>query len=189
MSNVAVLIGFKMCGKSTFGQMLAYISDRRFVDIDRLIEDAHQRGGGVHRNAFEIYIHDGEQAFAELEQQCVAELVGITDAVVATAGSTTLDAQNVSLLRQTGKLLLIDTPIQIIRQRWLSGRLPAFLDAADPEASFNRLYQSREPLYRRAADACVSIAGMSDGEVIESLLEAEGWCGQRIKFVKDSGHI
>jgi shikimate kinase len=66
-------------------------------------------------------------------------------------------------------LILLDAPREVIRRRWLTGRLPAFVDPDDPHASFDRLYDERAPLYDAAADAVVPIANRTDEEVLAGI--------------------
>ncbi|WP_198086276.1 shikimate kinase [Variovorax sp. E3] len=178
MTEAVVLIGFKSSGKSTYGAMLAKSQGWRFADLDRLLEQVHASDHGAVLPAHRIFRDFGSAYFAELEERALAAFVGrSTDeaqagvglAVLATTGATPFRSVNLALLRRLGPLVLIDTPREIIRQRWFAGRLPAFVDPGDPEASFNRLYEERAPLYIAAADEVVPTANRRDEEVIADI--------------------
>jgi len=175
-ASIALLIGFKSCGKSTFGPPLATRLGGACADLDRLLERRHAHESGESLPAHEIFRHYGTARFASLEASVLDALhtapPGSPDrpAVLATTGATPLDAANVTRMRRLGPLVLLDTPREVILRRWLSGRLPAFLDAAAPEASFEHIYREREPLYRAAADIVVSTHERSDEAVIAEIV-------------------
>lgn len=174
--NNLVLIGFKMSGKTTCGRMVARMSARRFIDIDDLMEVGHRRERGTARAPFEIYRDLGPDEYHRFEREAVASLDGVRDSVISTAGSTALHKANVVLLGQIGLRVMIDAPKSIIRERWFAQRLPAFVDAADPDASFERVYAVRAPLYRTAADIVVDTAGRTAEEVAHAIQAAERTC-------------
>ncbi|MBY4868857.1 MULTISPECIES: shikimate kinase [Burkholderia] len=174
--STVVLIGFKSCGKSTYGPLLASRLQGRCADLDRVLEQRHAAATGERLAAHEIFARHGAAYFAHLEGAALDALCASADdehrrpAVLATTGATALSVANVARLRQLGPLVLLDTPRETIRRRWFSGRLPAFVDAADPDASFARLYDEREPVYRSAADVIVSTGGAADASVIETIV-------------------
>lgn len=178
MTDVVVLIGFKSSGKSTYGAMLAKSAQGRFADLDRLLEQEHADASGKLLAAHQIFRDLGGTYFAELEERALSRFVaaiagqapgGKGFAVLATTGATPFRSVNLALLRRLGPLILIDTPRDVIRQRWFAGRLPAFVDPLDPEGSFDRLYEERAPLYSAAADEVVLTANRRDEEVISDI--------------------
>ena len=174
MSECIVLIGFKSSGKTTYGRLLAEASRRRFVDLDVLLEALHHAQHGTRRLAHEVYHDLGAEGFRRLEREAIEGLGDTRGAVIATTGATVLDPPNVPALRRLGPLVLIDTPKAVIRERWLAGRLPRFLDARDPHGSFERLYAIRREVYLGAADGSVPTAGRRDEEVVADLLAFGG---------------
>jgi shikimate kinase len=168
-----VLIGFKSSGKTTFGRLLSEASGRQFIDVDLLIEALYRERHGSARAVHEIYRDLGAETFRRFEREVVDALAGTQRAVISTTGATVLNPPNVPVLRRLGPLVLIDTPKETLRQRWLGGRLPQFLDAHDPLGSFERLYGERRGAYADAADAAVPTAGRSDAEVVGDILAAE----------------
>ena len=79
-----------------------------------------------------------------------------TGAVIATGGGAVLGKENVTALKQNGKLFFLDrAPEKLIPG---TGR-PLF---ADPRQAF-QLYAQREPLYRAAADVTVDANGTIEG--------------------------
>lgn len=178
MTVAIVLIGFKSCGKSTYGAMLAESLDGRFADLDRLLEQVHASDSGTRLAAHEIFRNLGGAHFAKLEERALLEFIRTTGDqapgtrrphVLATTGATPLSLVNLALLRRLGPLILLDAPREVIRCRWLAGRLPAFVDPENPQASFDRLYDERAPLYSAAANEVVPIADRTDEEVLADI--------------------
>lgn len=178
MTGAVVLIGFKSCGKSTYGAMLAESLGGHFADLDRLLEQVHASDSGTLLAAHEIFRNFGHTYFAKLEERALEGFIRTTSGqtagtqrphVLATTGATAFSAVNLALLRRLGPLILLDAPRELIQHRWLSGRLPAFVDPENPQASFNRLYGERAPLYRAAADKVVSTGNRTDEEVLADI--------------------
>ena len=164
-----ILYGFKSCGKSTFGKLLADKLQWRFIDIDRVIEKLFQKKSDYILLAYKIYELSPE-TFRALEKQAVASLVDTDHAVIATGGGSVLDPENVVTLRKLGKLVYLQAPKHILKQRMLSGRLPTFLNNKDPDAAFEKMYLERENIYTAISDTVIEINNKSKHEVINEIM-------------------
>ncbi|MBS0656535.1 MAG: AAA family ATPase, partial [Verrucomicrobia bacterium] len=102
MKGNVVLYGFKGCGKSYFGKLLAKESGYTFIDTDQLIEELH--GDGSCRD---IALKQGEPFFRELERRVIASLPQAENRVIAVGGGAVLDAQTTAKLRQLGTLVYL----------------------------------------------------------------------------------
>ena len=65
-----ILIGFMGSGKSTVGRYLAQACNIKQVDTDWLIEKTQAR------KISDIFKEDGEEAFREMETECVRGFLG-----------------------------------------------------------------------------------------------------------------
>jgi shikimate kinase len=139
--NNIILIGFKSCGKTTYGQKLAQEIGFHFIDTDVLISN----------NCRDLYETD-PFAFRRLEKQVIAALLEFHSCVIATGGGTILDSDNIAILKRLGKIIYLKVEKEIIKNRLLGGELPAFLDCHDPEGSFEKMYSERASLYENIAD-------------------------------------
>lgn len=90
---VTVLVGFMGAGKTTVGRIVAERLGKPFVDSDVLIE---QRTG---RSVRDIFAHEGEAYFRELEHATVAGLVRGPEAVIALGGGAVEDGRTRAVLR------------------------------------------------------------------------------------------
>lgn len=101
-----VLSGMPASGKSTVGRLLAKKTDRPFLDLDE--EIARRRG----KTPAEWIAEAGEAAFRDIETAVLREvLAGLSGAVLALGGGTVLREENVTMLRQNGRIFFLDRPV------------------------------------------------------------------------------
>lgn len=103
-----VLIGMPACGKSTAGKLLRKKFQRLLVDTDKLIE---QKMGMKVSEIFEKY---GEGEFRRLETEVIKEVSALNSIIIATGGGAILKEENVRALKQNGRLIFIDRPIEML---------------------------------------------------------------------------
>jgi shikimate dehydrogenase len=105
-----VLTGMPGCGKTTIGRRVAKALGRSFIDTDEAIV---KRIGMSIPEYFEKY---GEAAFRDVESAVIAEEIApLTAAVIATGGGAVLRSENVENLKQNGRILFLDRPLEQIR--------------------------------------------------------------------------
>ncbi len=142
-----ILIGFKASGKTTLGKALARLLNRPFIDTDRLLEQRYQEKTGTRQSFRQIFSLLGDEGFRALESEVLANLSDKKEAVIATGGGMAARQENISLLKQNGQVVLIDTPFPTIQKRLSGTSSPLFSGS-----SVNELYQRRRPAYLQAAD-------------------------------------
>ena len=142
LTNI-VLIGMPGAGKTTLGQAYAKALGRSFLDMDRLCEE------GAKMPVPEIIEKYGESAFRDLET-VVAKGIGKEHSqVIATGGGAILRKETMDALRQNGKILWLDVPIENLA---LEGR-PLSKD----RETVRKLYAERKPLYEKYADEKIGL--------------------------------
>ena len=139
---IVALTGFMGCGKSSVGRELSTLLGIPVVDLDQYIVE---RAG---KSIPDIFAGEGEAAFRAPESEVIRETGAKTGAVIATGGGAVLRPENVTALKQNGRLFFLDRAPEKLSPG--TGR-PLFADPADAL----RLYAQREPLYRAAADVTV----------------------------------
>ena len=137
-----ILIGMPSSGKSTVGKILAERLGRAFVDTDELVRE---KAGMQIPEIFEKY---GEDYFRELEARAVSEIAAQTSSVIATGGGGPLRASNTRALKQKGRIIFLDRP------------LDALTPTADRPLTSNndamvKIYNQRYGIYSDAADMVV----------------------------------
>ena len=141
-----VLIGMPGSGKSAVGKTLTETTGKPLADTDQLIVE---KAG---KSIPEIFREDGEPAFRDLESEIIRELSLQGGQVISTGGGAVLRPENVTLLRQNGRLFWLDRdPDSLIP----TDDRPL----ADTSEKMKRLYQEREPVYRASADVIIPIFG------------------------------
>ena len=156
-----VLIGMPGCGKTTVGRLLAGKLRRPFTDVDQMIVE---KSG---KRIPEIFTERGEQGFRELETETIRSLAGQNGCVLATGGGSILRAENVSALRQNGRLIFLDRPLAqlaLSEDRPLSGS----------RERLEALCRERYERYLACAELRVPIAGDAE-ETAEQILRTEGF--------------
>jgi len=144
-----VLIGMPSSGKSTVGALLAKKLDRPLVDTDSLIVEA---SGMTIPKIFERY---GEDKFREIEAEAVKKASALTASVIATGGGAVLRKENVSALRQNGRLFFLDRPLEM---------LTPTLDrpTASDLLTIKKRYLERYDIYCQSADFTIDGDGTVD---------------------------
>ena len=141
-----VLIGMPGSGKSSVGATLTETTGKPLADTDRLIVE--KAGKPIP----DIFREDGEPAFRDLESEVIRELSLQGGQIISTGGGAVLRPENVTMLRQNGRLFWLDRdPDSLVP----TDDRPL----ADTVAKMKTLYQEREPIYRAAADVIIPVFG------------------------------
>ncbi len=151
MDGNIYLNGFMASGKTTTGRELAALWGRRFVDLDQWVE---RRLGMPIASAFAEL---GEEAFRRAESAELKRAAGRQRLVVACGGGLPQDPANRSLMRTSGRVVLLDAPLERCRARLTPRQRAARPMWADP-AAVERLYRSRQEAYADC-DARVAVDG------------------------------
>jgi len=159
------LVGFMGCGKTTVGRLLAQRMAWKFVDLDRLIEEAEGK------TVAEIFARAGEPAFRHREQDLLRritrEIPRAGGRVVALGGGTLAQPANLELLQRIQAITIwLKCPVdQLLMRVALLPNRPLFRD----EVSFRRLYEERLPDYEQATFFVESGPG-DPVEVVQQIL-------------------
>ncbi len=148
MNNI-ILCGFMGCGKSTVGKNLARKTGRPFIDMDRFIEQKAQL------TVAEIFEKYGESGFRDMEHEACKELAEMHNLIVAAGGGALTFERNVEVFRGKDKVVLLDVPLSVIRQRLSHDTRRPLLQRPDRDKVMEELYNERTPKYRAAADVVI----------------------------------
>jgi shikimate kinase len=160
-----VLVGFMGCGKSTVGRRVSGLTGHRFVDTDEMIVEAEGCPIG------DLFATRGEEAFREIEERIIADLVGLAGVVVGTGGGAVLRQPNREALRRTGIVIWLDADPDILFERASRGGRRPLLQTEDPRGSFDRLLAERRPIYEETADLRIDSTGVGHEDVARSIVE------------------
>lgn len=150
------LVGFMAAGKTTVGRELAATLAFDFIDLDEYIEK--QTGKSVR----DIFAEMGEAHFRQLERQAIIESRNWQQTIVALGGGAYVDEQNRALLRDIGKTIWLDCPLEICLSRIAQdGSRPL----AKSREEMRELLEKRIPAYSQS-DYRISVDGKSIEEIV-----------------------
>lgn len=152
MKNI-VLIGYMGCGKTTVGKNLARICNYTFLDTDEWIEE--QQG----RSISEVFATDGEEAFREMETQCIQTLIDqkLERYVISTGGGMPVREVNRKLLKKLGKVIYLSVRPETVYERIKGDTKRPLLQCEDPLSKIREMIAMRAPAYRDGADFIVRV--------------------------------
>lgn len=146
------LVGYRACGKSTVGRLVAARLGWPFIDADVDLEA--RLGMGI--AAF--FASRGEPAFRDAESAALGEILGKSGALVlSTGGGCVLRAENRGTLRANGGVVAyLHAPAEVLQERLRrdAGGRPSLSGVAVAD-EVPRILAQREPLYREVADAVI----------------------------------
>ncbi len=163
--NIA-LFGFMGVGKTTVGKALAEMTAMNFVDLDEIII---KRTG---KSIKEIFEEDGERFFRVIEREITYEISELNGQIIACGGGTVLDNENLTNLRRSSRMVLLDAEPDVILERVEKedGKRPLLLGSFKLER-IQGLLKTREAGYILAADIVVSTTKKTPDQIATEILE------------------
>ncbi|MBI3835114.1 MAG: type I 3-dehydroquinate dehydratase [Planctomycetes bacterium] len=161
------LIGMRGSGKTTVGKLLAGLLKVPHIDTDALITAA----AGL--SIREIFAAEGEIGFRKQESNVVRQVISQGPAVISLGGGAILDATNVDAIRNSGTVVWLTAPIEVLAQRIHD--CPNTFDSRPrmtnlPELEELRtLLVDREEIYRAASHVVFPTENRTAGEVAQAI--------------------
>lgn len=144
-----ILFGFKSCGKTTLGKMLATRMNRPFIDTDEMLEMIYFEQTGEQTPFRQIYKAIGEEKFRALESKVVILLQNTQHSIIALGGGLILNPKNAASLAKLGQLVYLKVSKETVKRRVLGKELPSFLDPKDPKTPLNTITMRGDPNMKR----------------------------------------
>lgn len=162
------LIGFMGCGKSTNAACLAEMTGARQVEMDQMIVE--NEGMAI----ADIFKEKGEAYFRELETELIKSFVGVEPAVISCGGGAVLKEENVRLMKECGKIVLLTAEPETIYERVKDSTERPVLNGNMNVGYIEELMEKRRPKYEAAADVRVATDGKTSEEICEEILAVCG---------------
>ncbi len=131
-------------GKSTVGQILAATLEFDFLDTDRSIE------AKTGRRISDIFEHEGESAFRDMETQLISELETSSGRVISTGGGCIVRSENLASLRRHSLIVCLWASPSTIYERVRHQTHRPLLQTSDSLAKIKELLELRRPSYQEA---------------------------------------
>lgn len=160
-----VLIGYRGTGKSTVGKRLAARLGRELVSTDAEIVKRAKR------TIPEIVAQEGWEYFRDLEADVCRELTVRDQLVIDTGGGAILRAQNVEVLKKSGRLFWLTASVETIVNR-IGGdnQRPSLTGTKSFVDEIQDVLREREPKYQAAADYVIATDDRTIDQLVEALL-------------------
>lgn len=162
-----ILAGYRGCGKTTVGEVLARKMGWHFVDLDDLIS----RKAG--KTIVEIFATEGEEGFRRREREACEQLRKSKNQVIALGGGTLINSDCRALLKRVGKVIWLRAPAAVLWARisrdgaTAHGRPDLTQDGGLAEVE--NLLREREPIYKAAALHIIDSVNDSPEEIAEAI--------------------
>lgn len=150
-------------GKTTIGRKLAKSLKLPFIDTDAVIVRSH---GPID----EIFSSIGEQGFRHIENLVLKDALQSERSVIATGGGVVTNPENLELLR-SASVFYLATDGRHIGGRLRHGNRPLIRNGM---TDWNRIYESRKPLYEGAANFVVETSGVPLNKTVLEIKEKLG---------------
>ena len=152
-------------GKTAVGQLLANKLDRKFIEMDLVIEQQ------VGKSIPEIFQQDGEIAFRELEIEVTREIAERKNAVIACGGGLVLNKINIDRLRESSRIVYLTASPRVILKRVSDGgEERPLLKVTNPVLTIQELLRFRKPFYERAADIKINTSKLDTASISEQII-------------------
>ncbi len=161
-----VLIGYRGSGKSTIGRKMADRLWQPFVDTDELIV------GKAGKSIKDIFEHDGEPRFRDLETDVVREVSLLQEHVIALGGGALIREENRKLLKDAGhKVIYLRCEPEVLFQHIQADpdtaqNRPALTNRGGDVEEIRKLLTDREPIYRQAMTAELDVTRLTVEEAV-----------------------
>ena len=122
------LYGSPASGKSTLAKKIAAATGWKLVDLDAEIV----RAAG--RSIPEIFSAEGEKGFRSIEKRELKRVADKGNQVVALGGGALLDDECRAIAEESGRVVVLDCPLETLKARLTGGDRPLSADVAKLEA-------------------------------------------------------
>ena len=153
LPKTVALVGLMGVGKTTIGRRLADHFGLPFVDADEEIEKA----AGM--TIADIFANYGEKGFRDGEQRVIARLLEGEPRILATGGGAILDPDNRQWLAARGYVVYLHASIEQQLARTERTDTRPLLQGGNRRDTLERLFLTRDPLYREIADLVLPTDG------------------------------
>ena len=164
MKDNIILIGFMGCGKSSVGIRLSYQLRRTMIDTDKWIEQRQKK------TIAHIFQESGEEAFRQMETECLKELIRTADRqIISVGGGLPMREENHELLKELGRVFYLKVTPETVYERVKNDTTRPLLQVEDPMERIRTLMEKRAPVYEACADVILEASDLTLEEITEKI--------------------
>ncbi len=146
---------------------MSYRLKMPYTDTDKMIEKQQLR------TINEIFEADGEEAFRDMETECLKRLFeNKQDYVIAVGGGLVLREENRTLIRKLGKAVYLCATPETIYERLKGDTTRPLLQCDNPKEKIKTMLDARGPVYASAAEIVIDVDGKSFDQILDEIEEA-----------------
>lgn len=164
-SKTIALVGLMGCGKTSIGRRLAKRLELPFFDSDQEVEIA----AGCSMK--EIYSVFGEEAFKSGERRVIARLLDQPAHILATGGSSILDAETQALLKEKSITVWLDADLETLVTRVSRRNDRPLIKDGNQREVLEKLIQECYPVYE-ASDIHVKTYDEATNATVDRVIQA-----------------
>jgi shikimate kinase len=158
------LIGFMGTGKSTVGLLLGAKLERRFVDLDAVIEEE------AHMTIPEIFFNEREAGFRAREAAALRRVAAQGPQLIAVGGGAPAHGDNMDFMLHAGKVVCLGASVDELVQRIGDPQSRPMLAGKQVRAEIDKLLPERQRFYARA-HLSIDTSGMVPSQVARRIAE------------------
>lgn len=159
-------IGFMGVGKTTVSSYLSNLLSRKKIDIDQCIAKREKM------KIPEIFKKYGEEYFRNCETEVLKDLNSEDGVIISCGGGIVLKEENISLMKERGKIILLTSTPQTIFERVRYSDERPILNNNMNVNFISELMKKREENYLHAADLIIDTDKKSIEEVCEEIISS-----------------
>ena len=164
MKDNIILIGFMGCGKSSVGIRLSYQLRRTMIETDKWIEQRQKK------TISQIFQESGEEAFRQMETECLKELIRTADRqIISVGGGLPMREENHELLKELGRVFYLKVTPETVYERVKNDTTRPLLQVEDPMERIRTLMEKRAPVYEACADVILEASDLTLEEITEKI--------------------
>jgi shikimate kinase len=165
------LIGFMGSGKTHWGRLLSKKLGLAFFDLDSVIVDQEKKP------VADIFSEKGEEYFRYKETEALERIVeGQDGLILSCGGGTPCFFNNIEFMKKNGKVIWLNTSIDVLKQRLLKERKSRPLIRAVVDGDLTRYIVKKlaeRRMYYQQADVMVNEENATLDELIRLLFQSE----------------
>ncbi len=161
MGNI-YLTGMMGSGKSVTGRKLAAKMEYPFTDLDEKIQLRTKKT--IH----ELFAK-GEETFRHEESLALRDAAESSPRVIATGGGVILKPANIDFMRQTGKIIFLETSPDMLWNRVKDKKDRPLLRGENPKDNLLKIFSERQKKYEDSSDLKVNTDGKTAAAVADEI--------------------
>ncbi len=164
MNNI-YLIGFMGSGKSTVAKMLREKLYANLVEMDERI--VKEQGMSIN----DIFARYGETHFRNIETELLRTIAAEDMSVVSCGGGVAVQEENVSIMKDSGRIILLLAKPETIYERVKDSTDRPILNGNMNISYIEELMKKRSNYYNAAADITIVTDGKTLDEICQEIIE------------------